>query len=182
MNLISKDHIALNQQFQSLERVLTILEYPPDLMHEVRRGWPEIQLSLRGIHHFFSNLLPRHFELEEKMLFDRLSQRTRSQEAVRLLNDLRSEHAGLRTLLDSMTKLIKKWAHSSALPPISDIQLLAGLKDELRVHMARHEKLEDRILPLAEKLLGPEEFQDVTRELGYVEPDEVGAVPEKRTA
>lgn len=182
MKLISKEHVALNQQLQALERVITVLEYPPDLMHEVRRGWPEIQLSLRGIHYYFADLLPRHFEQEEKALFDRLAQKTRSQEAVRLLNDLRNEHTGLRTLLDSMTRLIKGWSQSPALPPTSDTQLLAGLKNELRIHMQRHERLEDRILPLAEKLLGQDEFQTIMRELGYAEAEEETAAPEKRTA
>lgn len=183
--MISKAHDDMNRQLDALEKVATILDYPPDLMHEVRRGWPELQMSLRGIHYYLTEMLPKHFELEETKLFDVLSQRAKSHEALRLVTQLKDEHKGLRTLIDSISKLIRPWTKSAQVPLNRDTRLLEALKVELRLHLANHERLEAKILPLAERVLNEDEFKSVMALLEYIPAEvetELPAAAEKRSA
>lgn len=182
--LHSTEHEMIRQHLAVLQNVITVLNYPDDLTHKVRRGWAQIQLTLRGICHYFSVVLPEHFKREEREFFDRLTDDGKlSADEIAFLEDLKTEHEGLRLLTGSIIDIIRPWLNSNEIPTPFDAQLLSALKFELDLHIEQHEQIEEKILiPLAQRLLTESALEQLLLSMGYeIEPPDK-PVPFKRSA
>jgi hemerythrin-like domain-containing protein len=161
MNILVADHDTLRKELAALHKIGGVLDYPESLMHEVRKGWREIQKILRDIHLCFSVTLPRHHQLEENLLYLRMLPRLNHTDAI-LLKEIISEHQGLNQLSGVLAELIAPWAERTTLPPRVDVWLLIALTTELQIHLSRHMQIEEeKIYPLAAQVLSPRELAQV---------------------
>lgn len=181
-HLRSTEHETLRRHLDTLQGVITILSYPPDLMHEVRKEWPQLQLTLRGISYYFAVQLPDHFQREEDELFKQLAGKLTAEEET-LLADLKIEHDGLRCLTGAIVDMIRPWLSSILIPRQVDAQLLSGLKFELDLHIQRHEELEDKkLIPIAKRILPEAALLELLHAIGYVPQEEYRTASIKRSA
>lgn len=100
----------LRQHVEALRKVELILSYPESLAHEVRRGWPELQMLLRGIYSYFSKST--------------------------VTGGI--EDAGLQDLCRSVAQMISTWLQSPRPPLRQDVQRFRALADELILHLEHH--------------------------------------------
>lgn len=99
----------LHCHLEAVQKIQTVLSYPESLTHEVRRAWPELQLLLRGVHRYFSQL-----EVET------------------------DEFNGLENYSRGFATLIAPWLQSPQLPSRVEIERFTFMASELTHHLAHH--------------------------------------------
>lgn len=176
------EHDALRANLATLEKLANILNYPDDLTHAVRQGWPELRLLLRDVHSYFTNSLPRHHRDEEEILFPRLLPLLTPEEK-ELVHTVASEHRGLNALAGYFLDLTRGWLSALSPPRRAEVDRFSALASEISLHFERHIKIEnERILPLAATLLSSADRKAIIDELTQRTAEETPAEPLKRSA
>lgn len=109
-----------------------------------------LELVALGLHH--------HHTLEDEMVWPRLLERV-PEELAPIVHLMESQHAAVDRLLAEAAEARSRWAaHAAA----ADRDELAGLLDELYLHLAEHlDAEEERLMPIAERTITPEEWAEL---------------------
>lgn len=99
----------LRHHLKAVQKIVVILNYPEDLSHEVRRGWPEIVLMLRGIRHYFATNTVSNS----------------------------NEQAGLEEISRIFADQINRWLKLSHPPSRYEIDNFTALANEVTLHFER---------------------------------------------
>lgn len=116
---------------------------------------------------YFREAAPKHTLDEEESLFPRLRLREdeESVNAFALLGRLHADHAEAEISHRKVDELGRAWLADGRLSPENTGILIFLLKD-LRLTYEKHIGIEDReLFPLAEKVLGRSELEDIAREM-----------------
>lgn len=158
-----RSHVA------ALRRLLTLLNYPISLSHELRRGWAEIQLALRSVHHYFKTQLPLHLSHERDLLFPALRPMLGPGDRA-LLEEIEIEYPGLENLARMMADIGQGWITSQRTPNRSEITHFTGLALELIHHLEQHiGAVESRLFPLIDQQLSPSEREDLENKVQAID-------------
>jgi hemerythrin-like domain-containing protein len=149
-----------------IERFLSVIEKLATEVHGARLS-PEQRLSLSGALQYFRDAAPKHTADEELSLFPRLRAAGGTDVAAALaeIDRLENDHVRADRLHREVDDLGGAWLRNGTLPAESS-QRLRQLAERLATMSSAHIELEDqRVFPLAERILGPEEKQAIGREM-----------------
>ena len=110
MKCLAKDQGELKAYLGAVKKLVNNLNYPESLISELRPGWSELQLLVRGVHRYFSKFHP---------------------------SGSTEEQQGLEYITKTFSILIEGWLHTTHPPNRLDIQRFCGLASELQLHLER---------------------------------------------
>ncbi|HEU4422278.1 MAG TPA: hemerythrin domain-containing protein [Pilimelia sp.] len=143
MNHLHEEHAHLMPQIEAVGETRDLVGEAPT---------PAVLTAVAGVHRFLTTRLLPHADLEELVLYPVVA---RLMGAADPTADLSRDHVEIRRLTDELRKLLDGMGDRAGDP--SQAAALRGVLHALYVLITTHFAKEERVYPLLERRLSPEE-------------------------
>lgn len=164
----------IRDEHRSLAAILNGLDY---LVEEIREGRmdPDFTLFSAMLHYIEAFPEKLHHPKEDEYLFRAL--RTRSPDAAAIIDELQAEHVAGRRLINELRQALERYRQAGAPEFPAFSRTVAAYTD---FHWAHMGKEEGRLMPMAEKALTPDDWQEIDHAFQSNEDPIVGVKPTKQ--